>query len=210
VRPSIDSLKREIDNEQPKSKVFVITGGAGGIRRATAQALARGGGRVVIADVDQDAGTRTVREVAAATVGEPRLEPLDVTDSGAVDALAQKLEEEGWPVYGLMANAGIAPPSPATEYTDEFWNKTVAINLNGVFWCCRSRTRRARDAAIPGLGGAAPCGGRRTGPLVRTAPVGGGTPRRTRPRSGPDRSRDLAPSWMADSDEVPRVKIRAS
>lgn len=128
--------------EQLDSRVFVITGGAGGIGRATAQTLARSGGRVVITDVDQDAGTRTVREVAEATGGELRFEPLDVTDSDAVDTLAQKLEDEGWPVYGLMANAGIAPSSPAAEYSDELWNKTVAINLNGVFWCCRDFGKR--------------------------------------------------------------------
>lgn len=112
-------------------KVFLITGGAGGIGRATAEVLARAGGRVVITDVDADAGAEVVSELQEATGGELRFDLLDVADSAAVGALVEELERDGWPVHGLMANAGIATSSPAAEYTDELWERTVAINLNG-------------------------------------------------------------------------------
>lgn len=122
--------------------VFLVTGGAGGIGKATTTALAERGGRVVLTDVDEDAGSQVADEVRRNTNGEIRFEPLDVTNPGAVSECAQKLDDEGWPVYGLMANAGIAPSSAAVEYSNELWLRTVDINLNGVFWCCREFGKR--------------------------------------------------------------------
>lgn len=126
-------------------EVFLITGGAGGIGKATATALAQAGGRVVITDSDEEAGHDAVKEIAAATGGRLRFEPLDVTKPEVVASCAQQLEDDGWPVYGLMANAGIAPSSAAVDYSDDLWLKTVDINLNGVFWCCREFGRRMID-----------------------------------------------------------------
>jgi NAD(P)-dependent dehydrogenase (short-subunit alcohol dehydrogenase family) len=146
-------------------KVVVITGGAGGIGRATAEVLAGTGARVVITDVDTEAGGRVVNELREATGGELRFEQLDVSDAGAVGAVSDKLEGDGWPVYGLMANAGIAPTSPALEYSDELWTRTIGINLNGVFWCCRDFGRRMVErgggaivitSSIAGLGVVSP------------------------------------------------------
>ncbi|MBO3094392.1 SDR family NAD(P)-dependent oxidoreductase [Cellulomonas dongxiuzhuiae] len=125
-----------------EGRVYLVTGGAGGIGRATAEVLARAGGRVVVTDVDEAAGTQAAEDVARATGGTTRFDVLDVADPDAVRGLADRLDQEGWPVHGLMANAGIAPSSPATEYPDELWRRTVGINLDGVFWCCRDFGRR--------------------------------------------------------------------
>lgn len=113
-------------------EVFLITGGAGGIGKATATAIA-------------EAGRSAVKEIEVATGGSLRFEPLDVTDPAAVASCAQQLDDDGWPVYGLMANAGIAPSSAAVDYPNELWLKTVDINLNGVFWCCREFGKRMID-----------------------------------------------------------------
>ncbi len=146
-------------------KVVVITGGAGGIGRATAEVLAEAGARVVITDIDVAAGTQAVEALRAATGGELRFEPLDVADPTAVTALSDTLEADGWPVHGLMANAGIAPTSPALDYSDELWSRTIDINLNGVFWCCRAFGRRMVErgagaivvtSSIAGLGVVSP------------------------------------------------------
>lgn len=122
--------------------VFLVTGGAGGIGQATGAALAKRGGRVVLTDIDEGAGRQAAEEVRELTGSEVRFEPLDVTDPSAVAQCAQKLDDEGWPVFGLMANAGIAPSSSAVDYSDELWMRTVNINLNGVFWCCREFGKR--------------------------------------------------------------------
>jgi NAD(P)-dependent dehydrogenase (short-subunit alcohol dehydrogenase family) len=146
-------------------KVVVITGGAGGIGRATAEVLAAVGARVVVTDVDREAGDRVVHELRASTGGDLRFEQLDVSDAGAVAAVSDKLEGDGWPVHGLMANAGIAPTSAALEYSDELWTRTIDINLNGVFWCCRDFGRRMVErgagaivitSSIAGLGVVSP------------------------------------------------------
>jgi Dehydrogenases with different specificities (related to short-chain alcohol dehydrogenases) len=132
--------------------VYVITGAAGGIGSAVAQKLAENKNRVVITDVDAEHGTAMAKKIAAETGALIRFEKLDVSDAKAVEALAAKLEQEDWSVYGLMANAGIAPSSSAIDYPDDLWRKTMAINLDGVFWCCRTFARgmlqRKRGAIV--------------------------------------------------------------
>lgn len=122
-------------------RVFLITGGAGGIGAATAKALADYGSRVVITDVLGEKGAAVAEELAGGS-GSIRYLDLDVTDAAAVARVADQLESEDWPVYGLMANAGIAPSAPAAEYPDETWRQTIDINLNGVFWTVREFGRR--------------------------------------------------------------------
>lgn len=123
-----------------QNRVFLITGGAGGIGLAVARALLEAGSRVVVTDVLGEKGRETVAELGAPE--RIRYEDLDVTDPAAVTALADRLESEGWPVFGLMANAGIAPSAPAAEYPDDTWRTTIDINLNGVFWTVREFGRR--------------------------------------------------------------------
>lgn len=144
-----------------ENNVYVITGAAGGIGSAIAKKLAQNKNRVVITDVDAGHGELVAQKMAQETGSPVRFEKLDVSDAKAVEALAAKLEQEDWPVYGLMANAGIAPSSAAIDYPDELWRKTMAINLDGVFWCCRAFARgmlkRKRGAivitsSIAGLG----------------------------------------------------------
>lgn len=121
--------------------VYVITGAASGIGAAIAHRLASKGHRIVITDIDDDVGEQTVRTLTEKTGSTLRYERLDVSDAQATESLAALLEESGWPVYGLVANAGIAPSSPSIDYPDELWRKTMAINLDGVFWSCRAFAR---------------------------------------------------------------------
>lgn len=123
-----------------QDRVFVITGGAGGIGLATATCLADQGSRVVVTDVIGDKGGAAVAELGAGD--RVRYEDLDVTDPDAVRTLADRLEADGWPVFGVMANAGIAPSASAADYPDKTWRTTIDINLNGVFWTVREFGRR--------------------------------------------------------------------
>lgn len=122
--------------------VFLITGGAGGIGRATATALGQAGSRVIITDVDAEAGEAAAAEIQAQTGAKVRFVPLDVTDEAQVAKVVEQLEQEGWPVYGVMANAGIAPTSAAIDYPAALWRQTVDINLNGVFWTAQAFGQR--------------------------------------------------------------------
>ncbi|WP_056625735.1 SDR family NAD(P)-dependent oxidoreductase [Arthrobacter sp. Soil736] len=135
-----EEIMCRIESELPveENRVYVITGAAGGIGRATAEVLAGEGHRVVVTDIDQAAGENLTAQITSAAGGVVRFEQLDVRSPEAVEELAEQLESDGWPVFGVMANAGIAPPSPATDYSADLWNTTVDINLNGVFWTCQA------------------------------------------------------------------------
>lgn len=132
----------------------VVTGGATGIGAACADALSEAGAHVVIADLDAaGAAARAASLVAAGRSAEGRA--LDVTDSAAIEALAEALEAAGG-VDILVNNAGIVQSNtPAETCSDAHWRRHMAVNLDGVFFCARSFGKRmlARGAgAIVNMG----------------------------------------------------------
>ncbi len=121
-----------------KGKRAVVTGGGQGIGLACAQALGEAGAAVVVADMvpgraEQAAETLRGKGIAAEHA------MLDVTDSKAVDALAAKYPDTAI----LVNNAGVAKSDVRAEDTsDEHWRFHMSVNVDGVFWCCRSFGQR--------------------------------------------------------------------
>jgi 3-oxoacyl-[acyl-carrier protein] reductase len=116
----------------------IVTGGAQGIGRAvTERLLEDGAAGVAIWDRDEALARRTADELAG--FGAVHVVPVDVTDLGAVEAaFAATLEALG-SVEILVCNAGIAGPNaPTWEYDPAAWDRIMALNLNGVFYCCRT------------------------------------------------------------------------
>ena len=106
----------------------VVTGGASGIGRATALALARRGARVAIGDLDREGGEATCALVAEAG-GEARFVPLDVTDDAAI---ADFSDQVAGLVPQLLVNAaGWDRAEPFLDNTLEFIERIVRINLLG-------------------------------------------------------------------------------
>lgn len=113
-------------------KVVLITGGATGIGRATALAFARQGATVVIGDVD-DRAAETVQLIEDAG-GTGLFVRTDVT----VDADVERLVRTAVDTYGRLDvafnNAGVLPPTgPLLEQSEADWDKTLAVDLKGVF-----------------------------------------------------------------------------
>jgi len=118
-------------------KVALVTGGGSGIGRATALALAREGAQVVIGDIDAAAGNETVEFIALAG-GEAVCLETDVTDAGQVEALVAGAVSAFGRLDCAFNNAGIEAENASTvDCTEEHWQRTLAVNLTGVWLCMK-------------------------------------------------------------------------
>ncbi|MCZ7467435.1 bifunctional rhamnulose-1-phosphate aldolase/short-chain dehydrogenase [Rhizobium rhizogenes] len=139
---------------KPKSlagRVAFVTGGAGGIGRATAERLAGEGACVVLADIDETALEAAkgdfVKRYSADAV---RTVKLDVTQEDAViSAFAQASVEFGG-VDILVSNAGIASSAPVEDTTLAMWNKNIDILATGYFLVSREAFRLLRRQNLGG------------------------------------------------------------
>jgi NAD(P)-dependent dehydrogenase (short-subunit alcohol dehydrogenase family) len=119
-----------------RGKIALITGGASGIGRATAELFAREGARVAVADYSAD-GRDTVQSLKAAG-GDAMYLPVDVSDSAQVTQMV----ETALQVYGridvLFNGAGILYYGTVLETDEQAWNRVLSINLTGTYLCCRA------------------------------------------------------------------------
>jgi NAD(P)-dependent dehydrogenase (short-subunit alcohol dehydrogenase family) len=116
-------------------KVALVTGAGSGLGREMALLFAREGAALVINDIDEEAGGRTASEIgeAAMFVGG------DVSDDASVQRLFAAVRDGHGRLDVSVHNAGIMDPRDegVTETPLEVWDRVIAINLTGVFLCCR-------------------------------------------------------------------------
>jgi len=118
-------------------KVALVTGAASGIGRASALAFARIGAKVVVADIETAGGGETVAQIKSAG-GEAAFIRADVSQAKEVEALVRQTVA----LYGRLDcahnNAGVEGVRARTaSTTEEDWDRTVAINLKGVWLCMK-------------------------------------------------------------------------
>lgn len=141
-----------------QGKRVLVTGGATGIGRAVAIGFAREGAAVMIGDVDGRA-IETVGLIEAAG-GKAAFKQCDVADGAQVDALVAECVERFGGLEAAFNNAGILPPPRFLhETSDADFDRTLAVNVKGVFNALRAEIRHMLDHG----GGA----------IVNTSSVGG-------------------------------------
>ena len=121
-----------------QGKVALVTGGASGIGRATALVFAREGAKVVVSDIVIAGGEETVALIKAAG-GEAQFMKADVAKPAEVEALIAKMVAAYGRVDCAFNNAGIEGTMTSTlECTEENFDRTIAINLKGVWLCMKA------------------------------------------------------------------------
>ena len=139
---------------KPKSlagKIALVTGGAGGIGKATAARLLREGACVVLADIDQAALDSATEELSSA-FGKDFVRPVNINvtrEEQVVSGFAHAVVEFGG-LDILVSNAGLASSAPIEETTIELWNKNMDILSTGYFLVSREAFRLFRAQKIGG------------------------------------------------------------
>jgi len=118
-----------------KDKVAIVTGGGIGLGRAYCKALADEGARVVVADIADDAAQAVAKEVNGLAVH------VDVTSAEQTAAMAARAVQAYGAIDVLVNNAGMyssIAKRPFTQIPLEEWDRCMAVNVKGVFLCCRA------------------------------------------------------------------------
>ncbi|HEX7750296.1 MAG TPA: SDR family NAD(P)-dependent oxidoreductase [Bordetella sp.] len=116
-----------------KDKLVLITGGGGGLGSAMARGFAREGARVIVVDVALDKA-RAVADDIGRSGGAGWAHSVDVTDRGAVAALATALAERFGPIDVLINNAGISGRARIDDpEATQVWDRIIGVNLQGLF-----------------------------------------------------------------------------
>ncbi len=120
-------------------QVAVVTGGARGIGLGLAQRLAAEGCKVVVWDVNTQALDGAGFSPAFAA-------QVDVASRASVEAAVAATVQAVGPIDILVNNAGVnGPVLPVWDYPDDAWDKVLAIDLTGVFYCCRAVVGQMRE-----------------------------------------------------------------
>ena len=104
-------------------KTVLVTGAASGIGLACVHAFAAAGAKVILTDLNEEAGEKAAREFAGA-----RFMPLDVTSRASAEALAARVEAEDGKLDVLINGAGWDIIEPFIDNPPEYWDRIVAIN----------------------------------------------------------------------------------
>src|ERR1700683_1299699 len=123
-------------------KSAIITGGGSGIGRATALIFAREGARMTVADVAEEGGRETV-EMIVKKGGAAQFQRCDVARAAEVDALIASAVKAYGRLDCALTNAGIGGAQRKTaDYSEEEWDRIMAVNLKGVWLCMRAEIRQ--------------------------------------------------------------------
>lgn len=119
-----------------ENKNAIVTGGAGGIGRATALAFAAEGARVAVVDLREDAASAVVEEILAAG-GTAISIGADVSSEADIERVLDQTVETFGGVDVVFNNAGIIRRTTAVETTVEEWDRVFGVNVRSIFLMCK-------------------------------------------------------------------------
>ncbi len=119
-----------------EGKVALITGGANGIGKVTAERFLVEGAKVIISDINEEQGNQTVDELQQ--YGEISFIQADVSNSQQVNSMVQSIIKKHKKIDILINNAGITIDGMLTKMDESSWEKVLSVNLSGVFICTKA------------------------------------------------------------------------
>ena len=126
-----------LDKFKLNGKVALVTGGGQGIGRGLSLALAEAGADVAIVDKNEETAKKVAKEVESLG-SESIAVKTDITDRDQIDEMVMSVSEKFGKLDIAVNNAGIGLPGTAEGMSIENWNRTIGINLTGVFMCCQA------------------------------------------------------------------------
>lgn len=118
-------------------KVSIVTGGATGLGKSMAEALASFGSHIVIADVHLSLAEETARHISTSYDVSTLAVQVDVTQEDQVKRMMNATIEKLGRINVLINNAGICQKIKAEDQTLDEWKKTMDVNVNGVYLCSK-------------------------------------------------------------------------
>lgn len=131
-------MTNAINRTNLDGRVVIVTGGASGIGRASAQLIAQRGAKVLVADVNVDGGEETVALIASAG-GEAHFLRTNVSKEDEVKAMVAEAVSRFGGLHGALNNAAVEANTFAPMHQEpiEQWNRLIAVNQTGVFLCMK-------------------------------------------------------------------------
>jgi NAD(P)-dependent dehydrogenase (short-subunit alcohol dehydrogenase family) len=139
-------------------RVAVVTGGASGLGAASSRGLAAAGATVVVADINAALAGQVVQGVEDAG-GAAEFRSVDVTNVGAVDAFADEVAAAHGRIDVLVNSAGAAHRAPIEAFSEEAYDRILALNLKGTYFMSQAVGRKMLE--------------RGRGSIVNIASIGG-------------------------------------
>jgi 3-oxoacyl-[acyl-carrier protein] reductase len=128
------SKKHNMNNQQLAGKLAIITGGAQGIGKATAQRFGAEGAILIIWDINKEKGDAVVEELKSAGY-QAEFQKVNTAELEEVKAAVAYLKEKYGHIDVLINNAGITRDATLLKMTPEKWQQVISVNLTGVFNC---------------------------------------------------------------------------
>jgi 3-oxoacyl-[acyl-carrier protein] reductase len=120
--------------ERLTGKIAIITGGASGIGKATAEKFIKEGAKVAIWDITDDKGQEAAKELGNGT----KFYKVDTSSEESVEKATQQTVADFGKIDILINNAGITKDSTLAKMTSEQWQQVINVNLNGVYYCTKA------------------------------------------------------------------------